>query len=459
MPGTSLARVTEPGALPVVPVEPGSPLMERWLRTNFTVFLQPLLDAEGLAHRQTIMPRDHRYLATLDGEQVVATYRAWDTHVTAPGGAKVAADAVSGVTVLPTHRRRGLLTRMIVPDLADAAERGLAVAILIAAEAPIYGRFGFGPATETAHWRVDVPTARLRPEVHVEGTVTVIGQAELRDVAPAVFEAARRAGALDISDLRWDRELGHNAEGPERTCLVHRDAAGTPQGFAAFRGEERWSDRRIESVAHLERFQAATPQAYTALWSVLTSLDLMATVDADEHAVDEPLPTLLVDPRAARQVLPLRLPVVAPARSGGCVVGPHLREPPVRSRSRSSTRPAGRRAPSPSRRTPPVPAPAGAAAAAPRSRCRSTCSRHCGSAAATCTPPPSRAAPTSTLPGRSPGWPVCSAPPGPRGRPPGSDRPVAGAAAGGGRPDRGRPSGSTPRMPTGCACTLTAWSR
>ncbi len=302
VPGTSLSRVTEPGALPVVPVEPGSPLMERWLRTNFTVFLQPLLDAEGLAHRQTIMPRDHRYLATLDGEQVVATYRAWDTHVTAPGGAKVPADAVSGVTVLPTHRRRGLLTRMIVPDLADAAERGLAVAILIAAEAPIYGRFGFGAATETAHWRVDVPTARLRPEVHVEGTVTVVSQAELREVAPAVFEAARRPGALDISDLRWDRELGRNAEGPERTCLVHRDAAGAPQGFAAFRGEERWSDRRIESVAHLERFQAATPQAYTALWSVLTSLDLMATVDADEHAVDEPLPTLLVDPRAARQV-------------------------------------------------------------------------------------------------------------------------------------------------------------
>src|SRR3954463_8517255 len=160
--------------------------MERWLRTNFTVFLQPMLDAEGLAHRQTIMPRDHRYLATLDGEHVVATYRAWDTHVTAPGGAKVTADAVSGSPFLPPPRRRGLLTRMIVPDLADAAERGLAVAILIAAEAPIYGRFGFGPATAAAHRGVDVPSARLRPEVPVEGTVSVVSQPELRDVAPAV---------------------------------------------------------------------------------------------------------------------------------------------------------------------------------------------------------------------------------------------------------------------------------
>jgi len=297
-----VSQSTAPGGLPIVAVDPASPLFERWLRTNFTVFLQPLLDAEGFARRRTMMPADHRYTAALDRDAVVATYRAWDTHVTAPGGAAVAADAVSGVTVLPTHRRRGLLTRMITADLADADGRGLAVAILIAAEAPIYGRFGFGAATETGHWRVDVPTARLRPEVPLDGTVAVVPQQELRDLAPAVFEAARRPGALDISELRWDRDLGRFAEGPEPTALLHRDADGTPQGYAVYRGEERWVDRRIDSVAHLERFQAATPAAYAALWSVLTSIDLMATVDAEELSVDEPLPWLLVDERAARQV-------------------------------------------------------------------------------------------------------------------------------------------------------------
>ena len=35
---------------------------------------------------------------------------------------------------------------------------------------------------------------------------------------------------------------------------------------------------------------------------MLTSIDLMATVDAEELSVDEPLPWLLVDERAARQV-------------------------------------------------------------------------------------------------------------------------------------------------------------
>ena len=85
------------------------------------------------------------------------------------------------------------------------------------------------------------------------------------------------------------------------TWLVHRDAAGRGDGYAAYRAEESWADRKIRTVAHVEQFQAATPGAYAGLWSVLTSLDLVAKVDAEDLAVDEPLPWLLSDRRAARQ--------------------------------------------------------------------------------------------------------------------------------------------------------------
>ncbi len=73
------------------------------------------------------------------------------------------ADAVTNVTVSPTHRRRGLLTRMMAQDLAGAKERGDVVATLIAAEYPIYGRYGFGPATWATEWTIDVPRAGLDP--------------------------------------------------------------------------------------------------------------------------------------------------------------------------------------------------------------------------------------------------------------------------------------------------------
>ena len=210
---------------------------------------------------------------------------------------------MSGVAVLPTHRRRGVLTRMIIPDLAAAAARGLPVAILIAAEAPIYGRFGFGAATETARWSVDVRAAELAPHVVRAGTVEILPETELRAVAPAVFEAARRPGALDQRDVWWDRTFGLAGEPDHKpqTWLVHRSPDGTPDGYASYRPEESWVDREIRTVVHVDNVQHATPAAYTGLWSVLTSLDIVARVNAPELAVDEPLPWLLTDYRAARQ--------------------------------------------------------------------------------------------------------------------------------------------------------------
>jgi predicted acetyltransferase len=133
--------------------------------------------------------------------------------------------------------------------------------------------------------------------------VEVVPEAEMRTLAPQVFEAARRPGALDQLDSWWDVRLGLAGEPGRRptTWLLHRDAAGRADGYATYRAEESWVDREIRSVAHLEQFQAATPGAYTGLWAVLTSLDLVARIDAVDLAVDEPLPWLLTDRRAAQQ--------------------------------------------------------------------------------------------------------------------------------------------------------------
>jgi predicted acetyltransferase len=293
--------VTDELTFETVDVE--SALFSAFSRTMATVFLAPWPTEEDLGrHRRWGDPAARR-TAALDRHRVVGTYVSWDTRVTVPGGALVAADAVSGVTVMPTHRRRGVLTRMIVPDLAAAAARGVPVAILIAAEAPIYGRFGFGAATQTARWSVDVRAAELAPRVVRDGTEEVLPEAELRGIAPAVFEAARRPGALDQVDAWWDRAFGLDGDPNHKahTWLVHRSPDGTPDGYASYRPEEAWADREINTVVHVERFQAATPAAYAGLWSVLTSLDIVARVNAPELAVDEPLPWLLTDYRAARQ--------------------------------------------------------------------------------------------------------------------------------------------------------------
>ena len=81
-----------------------------------------------------------RCLAAFEDGRIVGTYRSFPTRLTVPGGARLPVDAVSAVSTRPTHRRQGILTRLITRDLRESAERGEAASILIAAEWPIYGR-------------------------------------------------------------------------------------------------------------------------------------------------------------------------------------------------------------------------------------------------------------------------------------------------------------------------------
>jgi GNAT superfamily N-acetyltransferase len=142
------------------------PELPTWLRAVNTGFLRPptVPQEELQARRAHFTPG--RSLAAFDGETCVATFRSFPQELTAVGGTPVPADAITAVTVTATHRRRGLLTRMMAHDLAAAKARGDVVATLIAAEYRIYGRYGFGPATEPGtdpgHRRPGRPVARRR---------------------------------------------------------------------------------------------------------------------------------------------------------------------------------------------------------------------------------------------------------------------------------------------------------
>ena len=98
---------------------------------------------------------DRTRCAFEDGTLVAAS-RAYSFELTMPGGAIVPVAAVSWVGVLPTHRRRGVLTQMIDALHDDARERGEIAAVLTASESAIYGRYGYGVAT----WRLGLTLER-----------------------------------------------------------------------------------------------------------------------------------------------------------------------------------------------------------------------------------------------------------------------------------------------------------
>lgn len=74
---------------------------------------------------------------------------------------------------------------MMAHDLTAAKDRGDVVATLIAAEYPIYGRYGFGPATWTTEWTVDVPRTGLDPAGPARRTAAGSTSSTARPYAPS----------------------------------------------------------------------------------------------------------------------------------------------------------------------------------------------------------------------------------------------------------------------------------
>ncbi|MFP5368787.1 MAG: GNAT family N-acetyltransferase, partial [Actinomycetes bacterium] len=98
--------------------------------------------------------------SALPAEVPVATFATFRKSLNVGFGRTVDAHLVTSVTVRTSHRRRGLLRQMMTEDLRLAKDDGVAVAALTASEGTIYGRFGYGVATEVADLTVDTRAVR-----------------------------------------------------------------------------------------------------------------------------------------------------------------------------------------------------------------------------------------------------------------------------------------------------------
>ena len=125
---------------------------DRWVKADGLAFGYHATD-EQVAVNKSFTEVD-RSFAAFDGSRIVGTTTTRSTRITIPGGtAKLG--YVDDVAVIPTHRRRGILTQMIRSQLAQMRERGEPMAALGASESLIYERFGFGIATWSARWKID----------------------------------------------------------------------------------------------------------------------------------------------------------------------------------------------------------------------------------------------------------------------------------------------------------------
>lgn len=138
-------------------------------------------------------------------------------------------------------------------QLDAIADEEIPIALLLAAEWPIHGRFGCGPAVDACGFEVDTATARFRAPA--TGSIELVGPVELRPELEAVHESrrVRTPGAVRREAFVWDRIAGL-ATWPGQTAT-----AGSTTRSPLSR---RWSSRRVgRPLGPRGRALAARPRA------------------------------------------------------------------------------------------------------------------------------------------------------------------------------------------------------
>ena len=280
----------------------GSELGE-WVRAMEAGFLLAVPDG-AIAYR-TAFFAPGRSLGAFAGDTCVATLRSFDMEVTAPGGTAVSAEGITNVAVVPARRRRGLLTTLMRSALDEAVVRGHCLATLIASEYRIYGRFGFGPATTTAAYDIDVRRAGgVRVVDGAQGTFEALSLEEFRRHGSELHERFRRIqpGAINRSEQAWRVRTGElrNPHWERRApwALLYRDAEGRPAGMALYRIADRWTDGDPDYEMTVDDIFAMDAAAGAAMWRHLLGTEWVNRVTVVGVAPDDPLPLLLDNPRA-----------------------------------------------------------------------------------------------------------------------------------------------------------------
>jgi predicted acetyltransferase len=249
-----------------------------------------------------------RSFGAFDGARMVGSASAFSLRFSVPGG-EVDGAGVTMVGVLPSHRRRGVLRKMMTSQLREIAERGEPIAALWASEDAIYGRYGYGAATVQA--LIDMPRHRatFHDDSPIAGTLRLVEQDEALELFPVVYEAVRRErpGTFVRSETWWRHRIlrapGRDEGGPFFKALLEHD--GAPAGYAIYQVNQKWEQGFSRGSVELREVMAATPAAHLDIWKFLFGIDLVESVRSTSFFLpsDHPLQLMLAEPRYLRFLL------------------------------------------------------------------------------------------------------------------------------------------------------------
>jgi predicted acetyltransferase len=276
---------------------------------------EEILELENLAFAEESLPEDvedsrrmfpwDRALCAYDAGRVVGTLGVYSLELTLPGRITLPAGGVTWGGVLPTHRRRGILRALLAAQLEDMTRRAESLSVLLASEAGIYRRFGYGPATRMMSFSIGrayagfaAPSATGAPL-----GITLLAGDEASERLPLIYDKLRieQPGAVSRSAPWWGHYL-HDRVGDREGAstlhhAVHTDRDGIADGYVTYRIKGQWEVETPAFEVQVVELLAATPETYKELWRFALETDLCRTISCHRGRTDEPLRHLLTDSR------------------------------------------------------------------------------------------------------------------------------------------------------------------
>lgn len=277
-----------------------------WLQAVQHGFHQGAVDEEFVGFWQKHVAADHvecRGAWLPDGaygaSDVPVATTAWFDKTLSCGRGLLPLRMITDVTTRPTHRRKGLVRRLMEDCLADAVDADVPLAALTVSEATIYGRWGFGAATFYRTCELDTgPRFGLR-DFTDPGRVELVDPAGTWPIVKRQLELfqQRSRGMVGVPQFYEPILTGGwhpQQKGPDKQLrtAVHLSADQQVDGVAVYRFDGRDGDRR---KVKLLLILAEDTAAQLALWDYLGHVDLVNHVSYDALEPTDPLPWALTD--------------------------------------------------------------------------------------------------------------------------------------------------------------------
>lgn len=248
-----------------------------------------------------------RLLAAFENGEMVGVAGSFTFTVTVPGG-EIPSGGLTIVGVLPNHRRKGILRKLMTAHIEDLRAHHEPIGLLWASEEAIYQRFGYGLGT--SHSKIEIERGRnaFRNDPGPSGRVRFLDEDGSVDVLPGIYDKVRRdrPGMLARSEDWWRYhrlwDPKESREGASRLYRVIWEDDTGPHAYALYRVKEKWDEDVGLNESELSVFEVLSdsPEAHREIWRYIFGIDLVQKVTGYFLAVDDPLALMLVEPRRLR---------------------------------------------------------------------------------------------------------------------------------------------------------------